>query len=101
MIGQNYCPLGAAIVAALPGAEIVSRRARDWHSATFSGERVELELATDTDADPMKLSEFCETLSEREFDLRRMFVADILVKDKRLDPVGRSILILEALLVEQ
>jgi hypothetical protein len=101
MTGCRYCPLTAAIKATLPGIETLSRQETDWHSATFSGVQITLEIAIPAAIPQHDIDGFCATLDEHEFDLRSMFVADIALAARRRDDSGRDILTLQALLLEQ
>lgn len=90
---MSSCPLSEALVALLPGAVVTRRRAQDWHSATFSGQRLQLDIRM---ADDDELAEaFAQSLAEHEFALPHWLVADILV-------TGRSgdLLMVEALLLD-
>lgn len=94
------CPLSKALLAWLPGACLRSRKQTGWHSATFSGERVTIELGLTGDDRSERAGRFADTLPETEFRLRRQLVADILVCDTR-ETGDRLVLTVEALLLDE
>ena len=94
------CPLSKALLAMLPGATLSSRKHAGWHSATFSGERVTVELGLTGDDRHERAARFAETLPETEFRLRRQLVADILVSNT--SEAGDALLVtVEALLLDE
>ena len=91
--------LADAFMALLPGATIVNIFEHSWHSATFSGLRVEIQLALAGDAAYDCVHGFAEILPAHEFDLRRYLVADIFVGDIQENPDNIGCCI-EALLID-
>lgn len=94
------CALAKALLAQLPGAELVSRKQAAWHSATFSGERVifVLELAGAQRGEAAEA--FTRALPDTEFHLRRQLVADIHVRESQ--EAGDAVrLTVEALLLDE
>ena len=96
MSGCLFCK---AIANLLPGTVVARRVARDWHSATFSGQRLVITLHTD--ADHPALAEFVQTISDHEFALAGILVADIAVTAHSGNADGSTHLILEALLLDE
>ena len=93
---MTFCALSQALVALAPGAVVTRRVERDWHSATFAGKRVMLDLVWD--AALAEVEAFAAMLSEHEFvDL---LVADILVARQTKAAGGAAMLCIEALLLE-
>jgi len=79
--------------------EIEERSSRPWASITFAGARHRLRLGLRGPRAAASADAFLASLSEREFDLRGHFMADIaLIEDIRGD--GSVRLTLEALTVE-
>lgn len=92
------CALAKALVALAPGAVVTRRVERDWHSATFAGKRVMLDLAWD--ASPSVVTEFTAMLSEHEFADADLLVADIIVARQSSAADGAALLAIEALLLD-
>lgn len=86
--------LAEALIALLPDAVVTQQRAYDWHSATFSGKRIVLNLRTNASAEAV--SEFAHILSDHEFSIPDMLVADIAMMAHHGD-----VLTVEALLLEE
>ncbi len=76
----KVCPLTQALLAMLPGAKLISRQERAWHSATFSGSRIEINLVVPTEVDAAYLAAFRDQLPEHDFALKQGCVADIAIK---------------------
>ena len=92
------CALSKALCALAPGAVIARRIERDWHSATFAGKRVTLELLWD--APEADVEAFAAMLSEHEFADVDLLVADILVARQARDAGGVAVLSIGALLLD-
>jgi hypothetical protein len=90
---MSRCALSEALVALLPGSFISRRRAYDWHSATFSGQRLVLDIRTVTGNEQAEA--FAQILGEREFALPQRLVADIMVTARK-----GNLLTVEALLLD-
>ena len=89
------CALSKALCAQALGAVVTRRVERDWHSATFAGKRVTLDLVWD--AAEVDVAAFAAMLSEHEFcDL---LVADIVVARQTKAEDGATVLSIEALLL--
>ena len=75
---MTHCALSKALLAMLPGAMLLRRKECDWHSATFSGVRIEIVLGL---ADELRAQakKFEAVLADAEFSLPRLWVADIAV----------------------
>ena len=95
-----FCALSGAMLALLPEARIAARKAQPWHSATFSGERVQIILELKGDDRLPQARAFAATLPDYGFDLRRQLVADICVNDERRE-ADRIVLTVEALLIDE
>ena len=91
------CALSAALCALAPGAVIARRTERDWHSATFSGKRVTLDLKWE--ASPQEVHDFANIIGEHEFELGDQIVADIVVRRQTNRVENEIILTVEALLL--
>jgi len=93
-------PLIEALCALLPGATIESITERDWHSATFAGRQLQINMRLgggDAESRAVRLGKM---LPEHTFALPRHFVAEIALKDVSKDAAGVRIFI-EALLLEE
>jgi hypothetical protein len=73
----SKCALSRALVTMLPGAEIVKCVQTDWHSATFSGQRVLISVQVTGREFFANTRELLTNLPEHEFTLTRGIVADI------------------------
>jgi hypothetical protein len=93
------CPLAEPLKQLLPQSIIVRHNRRDWHSATFSGCQRVIELLTK--ADNAAIAHFLATISEHEFDLCGVLVADIGVTEQTVDTNGATRLTVEALLLDE
>lgn len=93
---MTRCPLAKALCALAPGAVVTRRVERDWHSATFAGKRVMLDLAWD--AAEVDVEAFAAMLGEHEFTT--VLVADILVARQAIAADGTTVLSIEALLLD-
>lgn len=92
------CALSRALCALVPGAVIARRKERGWHSATFAGKRVTLDLMWD--APVADVAAFASMLSEHEFAQPDLLVADISVARQTCAADGAVVLIIEALLLD-
>jgi hypothetical protein len=72
---MSSCALSDAIAALLPDAIVTRKRDYEWHSATFSGKRVVLDL--NSTALAMEIAAFAAALTDHEFSIPDMLVADI------------------------
>lgn len=95
---MTRCVLAKALCALAPGAVVMRRVERDWHSATFAGKRVMLDLLWD--APLAEVEAFAAMLSEHEFVDADLLVADILVARQTKAAGGAAMLCIEALLLE-
>jgi hypothetical protein len=93
---MTRCALAKALCALAPGAIITRRVERDWHSATFAGKRVTLDLAWD--APVADVEAFAAMLCEHEF--ADLLVADIVVERQASAADGATALSIEALLLD-
>lgn len=77
----------AGQIAALlgPGWQCLAMRREDWASATFIGARHHLVFAGSPDADRCGADRLARDIAEIEFTLRRAFVADAAMTDRRED----------------
>ncbi len=73
--------LTESVLELLPEATIICAKAKDWHSATFSGISLEISLSLAGDRAIDRLIALAENLPDHEFDLRRYIVADISLED--------------------
>ena len=94
---MTRCALSQALCALTPGAVVTRRVERDWHSATFAGKRVTLDLAWD--AAEADVEAFAAILSEHEFADANLLVADIVVARQTKATDGSMVLSIEALLL--
>jgi hypothetical protein len=93
---MKRCPLAKALCALAPGAVVTRRVERDWHSATFAGKRVTLDLVWN--APVAELDAFAAMLEEHEF--ATVLVADILVAQQTRATDGAAVLTIEVLLLD-
>ena len=91
------CALSRALCALVPGAVIARRKERGWHSATFAGKRVILDLVWD--APVADVAAFASMLSEHEFAQPDLLVADISVARQTCAADDAVVLTIEALLL--
>jgi hypothetical protein len=96
---MSGCAVSDALLILLAGAIIIRRDEREWHSTTFSGRRLVVDLQTD--ADEAKLRAFATTIGEHEFSIADILVADVAVTDQHTLPDGATALRVEALLLEE
>ncbi len=91
------CPLLAQLLQMLPDSRLVKCERHEWHSATFSGERVLVTLQQGT---AQRIEDFARSLPDADFALPGRFVADI-----RVSQIAESDnaveLTLEALLLDE
>jgi hypothetical protein len=97
---MNRCLLSTALLALLPGAVISRRRAYDWHSATFSGQRLVLDIVMPRLPEGLCIARLSSQIAAHEFCLPDLLVADILVAESKTAPDGAVLLTIEALLLE-
>ena len=95
---MTFCVLSKALCALAPGAVVTRRVERDWHSATFAGKRVMLDLLWD--APVTDVEAFAAMLSEHEFVDEDLMVADITVARQASAANGATVLSIEALLLD-
>ena len=89
--------LRAAIHAHLHDLSETSYRTESWHSATFAGKRVILDLVWD--APVADVAAFASMLSEHEFAQPDLLVADISVARQTCAADDAVVLTIEALLL--
>ena len=95
---MTQCALSRALHALAPGAIITRRRERDWHSATFAGKRVTLDLMW---AAPVAdVEAFAAMLCEHEFADAGLLVADIAVARQTSAANRVTMLSIESLLLD-
>lgn len=87
------CALSDALPDLLPSAVVTRRRETDWHSATFSGRRLVLELRTIASVEAVDA--FTLQLADHEFAIPGTLVADIMVAAR-----DGEVLTVEALLLD-
>ena len=92
--------LEAALLAMLTDARLTGCKRSAWHSATFSGERVAVNLELHGPERDSAAEAFMKILPEAEFRLRKQFVADISVSEQHALP-GAIVLTVEALLLDE
>jgi hypothetical protein len=97
---MSSCPLCNALLGIIPEAVLIRRRAHDWHSATFSGQRLLLEIALPHPPEGLSIAEISSKIADHEFSLPDLLVADILVTESKTAPDGAVVLSIEALLLE-
>lgn len=92
----------AGQIAALlgPGWQCLALRRDAWASATFTGARHHLVFAGSPDADRHGADRLARDIAEIDFALRRAFVADAAMTDRRVDPAGWCRLHIELLVIE-
>jgi hypothetical protein len=91
------CPLAEQFLQLLPAVQLVKWECQDWHSATFSGQRLMMTLAHH---DLQRAQVFARSLSDAEFSLQDQFVADVLVREFVESERGVDLTV-EALLLDQ
>jgi|LauGreDrversion4_2_1035121.scaffolds.fasta_scaffold75023_4 hypothetical protein len=67
-----------ALLQRIEGAQCADWTLHDWHSATFSGARLNMLIALEGDDAAARLSALANALPDIEFNLPGMFVADIM-----------------------
>lgn len=95
---MTRCALSRALCALAPGAIVTRRVERDWHSATFAGKRVTLDLLWA--AAVADVEAFAAMLGEHEFAFADVLVADIVVARQTSAVDGAKVLSIEALLLD-
>ena len=96
---MTRCALSKALCALAPGAVVTRWVERDWHSATFAGKRMTLDLVWD--APVAEVEAFAAMLSEHEFGDADLLVADIVVTQQTKAADGTTVLSVEALLLDE
>jgi hypothetical protein len=91
---MSGCALSDALLAMLPGAVAIRSREQGWHSATFSGRRLVLDLRTAASTEVVDA--FTRQLGGHEFAIPDMLVADIAVTAR-----DGEMLKVEALLLDE
>lgn len=92
------CVLSKSLASLAPGAVVTRRVAREWHSATFTGMRVTLDLVWN--APVTDVAAFAAMLSEHEFAESDLLVADIVIMRQSRSADGATVLTIEALLLD-
>ena len=95
---MTRCALSKALCALAQGAVVTRRIEQDWHSATFAGKRISLDLIWDAPVAEAKAFE--AMLSEHEFADADLLVADISVARQTCAADGAVVLTIEALLLD-
>lgn len=96
---MTCCALSQALCVLAPGAFVTRRMERDWHSATFVGKRVTLDLIWG--AAVADVTAFTAMLSEHQFANAALLVADIVVARQSSAADGATVLTIEALLLNE
>ncbi|MEE9432737.1 MAG: hypothetical protein V3V15_00675 [Sphingorhabdus sp.] len=73
----RHNPFLCQLLGLLPGSKVKDYQHRDWHSATFEGQKVTAILRVSRAADEKQLADFIAQIGEIQFDLAGQFVADI------------------------
>lgn len=95
---MTFCALSRALCALAPGAVVTRRVDCDWHSATFAGKRVTMDLMWDAPSTDVEV--FTAMLSEHEFAFADVLVADIVATRQAREADGARVLRIEALLLD-
>ena len=95
---MTFCALSQALCALAPGAVVTRRIEQDWHSATFAGKRISLDLIWD--AERADVEAFAAMLGEHEFADADLLVADIVVTRQAGGVDGATVRSIEALLLD-
>lgn len=91
--------LRRAVLAKLEGASCTRAIWREWHSATFSGLRLSLDIRLTGVAAPARIRSFLQALPEADFEIPGYLVADILGCSEK--PADRGVNArIDALLIE-
>ncbi len=93
------CALADALLAMMPGSVTNALSRTEWHSATFAGQRLIIEMAVPETADQESITAFRNGLPTHEFELKRGIVADILVTNVA-ENAGLVTLTIEALVLD-
>jgi hypothetical protein len=89
-----------ALLMLIPGSILDNVSRCDWHSATFTGERIVLTLRVSGENALQKARALQALLPDHEFELSRWLVADILVSN--IETMDSSVSItIEALLLRE
>lgn len=98
--GRENCPLGTSLRQLLPGAIIDRLTTQDWHSATFSGQRIAIRMLAKNRKIGRDMEDFRSILPDHDFNLRSCFMADIGVRNIR--QTGDNVEIdIDALILEE
>lgn len=87
-----------ALSETLPHAGICLVSERPWHSLTFAGTQVSFRMTLSNKNHAANAAKFARQLSEQEFDIRGLLVADIAVSEL-IDEGSQTILVIDALLL--
>lgn len=90
--------LAEKLCALAPGARLLQHSGCDWHSATFSGKQIVMELLWAASASAVQ--RFSREIAEWEFEIPGKLVADIAVSDVTLVQEGYRISV-EALILDE
>jgi hypothetical protein len=82
-----------ALLAMLPDSVVIHRCEFDWHSATFSGKRLVLDLQTQATLEA--IDAFAQMLGEHEFSVPAMLVADIIMTKRARNEISVEALLLD------
>jgi hypothetical protein len=93
------CALADALMIMMPGSVTNALSRIEWHSATFAGQRLVIEMAVRGTADQESIIVFRNGLPMHEFELKRGIVADILVTNVA-ENYGLVTLTIEALVLD-
>ena len=97
MLGRDFSETFRAL---LPGVVIGRERTKQWHSATFSGERRSWQMALAGPECDERARRFATALVDHEFVLSGWLVADIAVTDQHPLADGSVVFTVEALLLD-
>lgn len=84
-----------------PGWQCLAVRRESWASATFAGARHHLVFAGSPDAERSGADRLAREIAEIDFALRRAFVADAAISDRRDDAAGWCRLHVELLVIDE
>lgn len=95
------CPLVSALLNVLPHVRLVSRRERDWFSATFSGVRLVMVFESDQPLAEDRLRSQLEAVAELPVAGASRFVADLWLSKCEVSRDGIQLIEIEALLLDE
>ncbi len=81
MRSSKKCHFSDALTALFPEAQIRQNSCKEWHSATFSGQRILLLLSVSGAHEIAHSKGVIATIADHEFDLSRRIVADVMVSN--------------------